>query len=310
MELDLRVGGRVSLDPGRGRAFGVITALEPEAVLEYRFDAGQAFWPESVLRFELSDASGGGCRLRFTQRLGEDISFHDDGLRLGQIAGPGTFHPGTCAGWEGFFEEGLRRFLGGRGTPLYDEADDRLMAARTPIYRRRVVEAFGDATVEPNRAELVDPLTMRHTRWYRHPIERVWAAITDGEQAAIWHGWSVTVDLRVGGHCVFGPADAPYWESDVTVIDPPRLIEFGHPSASVAGGAIRYELVEEDGGTRMTFTQWFLPSADGSPWRADFVGGFHGMFDILGWMLDGEPIDRDPWRWRDVLVPAYEAFLR
>jgi uncharacterized protein YndB with AHSA1/START domain len=310
MELDLRVGGQVSLDPGRGRAVGVITALEPEALLEYRFDDGQAFWPESVLRWELSDdvdvagEHGAGCRLRFTQRLGAGVDFSP-----GQIAGPGTFHPGTCAGWEGFFAEGLTRFLAGRAAPIYDEADDPTMAARTPIYRRRLVESFGDASVDANRGELLDRETMRHTRWYAHPIERVWAAITDGEQAAVWHGWPVTIDLRVGGHAVFGPPDEPHWESDVVALEPPRVIEFSHPEAAPNGGAIRYELTEEDGGTRLTFTQWFLPS-DESPWRADFVGGFHGMFDLLGWMLDGEPVERDPWRWRDVLVPAYEEFLR
>ena len=307
MELDLRLGGRVSLEPSQGKAYGVITALEPQALLEYRFDAGQAFWPESVLRYELSDDGSGGCRLVFTQRLAAHLRFPDDASDR-QLAGPGTFPPGTCAGWEGFFAEGLQRFLDGRRAPIYDDEDDRLMAARTPVYRRRIAAELGDASIERNLAEFVDRTTMRHTRWYPHPVERVWEAITDGAQASVWHGWPVSIDLRVGGHCVFGPAHDPFWESDIVVLEPPHVIEFSHPNEQ-DGGAIRYELAAEDDGCRMTFTQWFRPDAE-DPWNAGFVGGFHAMFDIIGWMLDGEPIEPDPARWRDVLVPAYEVQLR
>jgi hypothetical protein len=46
--------------------------------------------------------------------------------------------PGTCAGWEGFFREGLDRHLDGRQAPIYDETDEALMAERTPRYEARV----------------------------------------------------------------------------------------------------------------------------------------------------------------------------
>jgi uncharacterized protein YndB with AHSA1/START domain len=142
MELDLRLGGRVTLDPRDDRstptqpAEGVITALEPEALLEYRFSGGQELWPESVLRWELS-ADGDGSRLVFSQRLAADVIAPED---FDQFAGPGTFAPGTCAGWQGFFQEGLNRFLDGRRAPIYDDTDDELMSARTVEYRQRLLD--------------------------------------------------------------------------------------------------------------------------------------------------------------------------
>ena len=140
MQIDLRVGGRVLLvDYGQeGKsppAEGVVTACEPGSLLEYRFDKGEWDWPESTLRYELS-VDGDGCRLVFSQTVAPDTVWAVD--PEGQVGGPGTIHPGACAGWEGFFEEGLSRFLAGRRAPLYDEDDDRLMDARTAAYRPRL----------------------------------------------------------------------------------------------------------------------------------------------------------------------------
>ena len=137
MEIEPRVGGEVALKhtsrPGIDRARGIVTVFDVGAVLEYSFpDAGRDQWPESVLRFELHPADD-GCTLVFTQRLAPNVLVREAWAHL-QIAGPGTLIPGTCAGWEGFFREGLERFLDGAGAPIYTEDDDALMDARTPAY--------------------------------------------------------------------------------------------------------------------------------------------------------------------------------
>jgi uncharacterized protein YndB with AHSA1/START domain len=141
MEIEPRVGGKVSLKhtsrPEIDRAYGVVTVFDVESVFEYCFpDAGREQWPESVLRFELMPQHD-GCTLVFTQKLAPDTLVREDWTHL-QIAGPGTLLPGTCAGWEGFFREGLERFLDGRPKPIYDESDDALMDARTPGYEKLV----------------------------------------------------------------------------------------------------------------------------------------------------------------------------
>ena len=142
MEIEGRVGGAVSLQhpgPPPSTSFGVITVFDVGSVLEYRFpDAGREQWPESVLRFELA-AEREGCRLVFTQKLAPDVLAREEWLQS-QIAGPGTFMPGTCAGWEGFFREGLARALDGQPPPLYDDRDEELMQARIPGYDRLIRE--------------------------------------------------------------------------------------------------------------------------------------------------------------------------
>ena len=136
MDIELRVGGRVVLwdtdEPGFEPARGVVTACETNALLEYRFEAGPWRWPASTLRFEVS-AVDEGSRLVFTQQVAPDTVWGVD--PEGQVGGIGTIHPGACAGWEGFFREGLARFLDGQGAPLYDDADDEMMASRTTVYR-------------------------------------------------------------------------------------------------------------------------------------------------------------------------------
>lgn len=143
LDIELRVGGRVVLkDYGQRKAppaEGRVTALVPEALLEYHFDKGEWEWPESTLRYELS-AQADGCTLVFTQVMAPDfVPTWRDFASL-QTAGPGTHIPESSAGWQGFFQEGLGRFLEGRKPPLYDDADDELMRTRGEQYRK-VVEA-------------------------------------------------------------------------------------------------------------------------------------------------------------------------
>ena len=144
IDIELRVGGRVLLkDYGQEGnappAEGRVTALVPEALLEYHFDKGDWEWPESTLRYELS-AEADGCALVFTQVIAADFVPTWRDFAALQTAGPGTHVPESSGGWQGFFQEGLSRFLAGREPPLYDAADDELMRTRGEQYRR-IVEA-------------------------------------------------------------------------------------------------------------------------------------------------------------------------
>lgn len=132
IEIELRVGGTVLLhEPEGAKAEGIVTALVAEVLLEFAFGKGAWQWPEGALRFELAP-DGDGCRLVFTQRVAPGTVWAID--PEGQVGGPGTLHPGACAGWHGHFAEGLARYLDGRPEPLYDDVDDLLMAERTKQY--------------------------------------------------------------------------------------------------------------------------------------------------------------------------------
>ena len=128
-----------------------------------------------------------------------------------------------------------------------------------------------------------DPWTMRYSRFYPHPIEAVWAAVTEAEQLEVWFApaCGVSVEPRLGGRCAFafGSADQVH-DGTITEFDPPRIVHY-----QLAGSSLRFELEAVDGGTKMDFVHAFEPR-DGDPWHPDFVVGFHLMLDQIGPLLD------------------------
>lgn len=150
-----------------------------------------------------------------------------------------------------------------------------------------------------------DRSTIAHERYYRHPIERVWAAVT-------------TSDLQ--GRPLFslgGPARREIGGT-LTTNEAPNTVQytFAHPESYV-----RFELAEAqhplayghvDGalgaGTHVWLVQSYAPGTDAalrddanddtdngadrpagpdSPWRPAEVAGFHEFLDQLGLWLDG-----------------------
>jgi uncharacterized protein YndB with AHSA1/START domain len=132
VEMEPRVGGKFVMPRSDGtiHGAGVISALEPERSLEVTFLEGEThFGPGCLMRFDVAPAED-GTRVTFTHNVAPDVVYP----MPGQIGGPGTFPPGTAAGWHGF-ADGLARALDGRHTPIYDEDDELLMAAREDLYR-------------------------------------------------------------------------------------------------------------------------------------------------------------------------------
>lgn len=163
-----------------------------------------------------------------------------------------------------------------------------------------------------NLATFDDRWTMRHTRTYPHPIERVWEAITTTEHINRWLLPTGTVEAVEGGRCTFtwgGPEDAPQ-VGVVRSVDPPNLIVYDLDTSY-----LRFELTAVDGGagTTLVFVHGFTPGAHiepqewaggdqpagaDSPWRPGFSQGFHVMLDALGIMLaDRSPEDANVLEW-------------
>ncbi len=90
---------------------------------------------------------------------------------------------------------------------------------------------------------------VRFVRTYPHPIERVWAAITELDELRHWFPSAARIDLRVGGLVTF--TDDPYMEGStgtVLACDPPRQLAF-----SWGSDELHYELESlADGGCRLT----------------------------------------------------------
>ncbi len=126
-------------------------------------------------------------------------------------------------------------------------------------------------------------------REYAHPVERVWAALTDPAELAQWFP-GFTVELRVGGHYEIrfgndceGP---PHVSGTVSKCDPPNCLQCG---------SIRWELTATQTGCRLVFSDilWFEGPRTNTDICNSVLGGWHHYLDLLASLLRGEPIKPD-----------------
>src|SRR5437763_7901583 len=117
----------------------------------------------------------------------------------------------------------------------------------------------------PGLCEFVDRNTVRFVRRYPHPVERLWAALTEAEQVSAWFLPVATLEAKLGGRYSLPTPNGPL-EGVFTEFEPPRLINYG--------GGMRFELFAEKDGCRMVFT---LSRAE-IGWHPGVLGGFHGMW--------------------------------
>jgi len=136
-----------------------------------------------------------------------------------------------------------------------------------------------------------DVAVIAFERRLRHPIEAVWAALTDPEQRAAWLGGG-TLEPREGGRVSLhtGPAGPPGGQATISgrvlVWDPPRVLEHEWLQHGLAVSIVRYELQPDGEGTvlRLTHRRSVAPGAMGG--RA----GWHAYLDRLAAHLDGLPV--------------------
>lgn len=94
--------------------------------------------------------------------------------------------------------------------------------------------------------------TLCYTRWFPHPVQRVWRAITDPAHLERWIA-PARVELRPGGAFRLGPACEPWLVATITEIASPHLLVLRCEGPD--GGSIRFELREEAGGCLMTIIE-------------------------------------------------------
>ncbi len=96
---------------------------------------------------------------------------------------------------------------------------------------------------------------LRFERRLAHPIERVWAAVTDPDELIAWWG-RAQVELEPGGRFsmawlnVDDEGNRAEMEATITELDPPRLLKL----SGDIHGVLRFELAAEGDETVLTFT--------------------------------------------------------
>ena len=143
---------------------------------------------------------------------------------------------------------------------------------------------------------------VRFERSYPHPVERVWAAVTEPDQLARWFPSAVELEPRQGGTVRF--SGDPYSEGSTGVVltwDPPHRLAF-------TWGPDELHLTVADGGGGRTRLVLVNVLSDRST-AARNAGGWHVCLAELVKVLDGVPSrgphseDCEPWE------PVYRAHV-
>lgn len=145
---------------------------------------------------------------------------------------------------------------------------------------------------------------LRYHRTLRHPVERVWRALTEPGEL---RGWLAEADLdpRPGGEVELrwlnsdDEGNRAVARGTVARWEPPRVVEL----ATDIHGRLRWELEPDgDAATRLTLTVEHPALPD------DYVtkvrAGWHIHLDHLAAALDGHPVDWS--RWNTEHLPHWE----
>ncbi len=144
-----------------------------------------------------------------------------------------------------------------------------------------------------------------------HPVDAVWAALTEPDQLAAWLGRG-SVEPRAGGEVAIhtGPAGRSELQRTISgrvlTWDPPRVLEHEWLQPGLDVSVVRYELEADAGGTILRLTHRRSVTPGGFGGRA----GWHAYLDRLSAHLDGLPVPA--WTDRRAAVQAAygEAPLR
>jgi len=129
---------------------------------------------------------------------------------------------------------------------------------------------------------------IRFERQLRHPVERVWAAITEPGEVVGWLAHRVNIELRIGGDLVLWLGDSrssdPVWKGTITQLEPLQLLEAVFDDGSI----LRFELSPSATGSKLSFSDT-RPVNKRS--RNSVAAGWHLRMDQLPDHLDGHRTD-------------------
>lgn len=137
----------------------------------------------------------------------------------------------------------------------------------------------------------------RFKRRLKHPVEKVWAAITSPERVVQWLTAEATIELVEGGkvelrfgntgHVVIG---------SVTQVLPPFLLEYTWSSPGAGESVVRWDLQPEDGGCLLTLSHTFFGTTE----LSKMMAGWHVHLEMLDAAMLENPVPF-PWeRWKEL----------
>jgi len=132
-----------------------------------------------------------------------------------------------------------------------------------------------------------DRISLRYERVLRHPVEVVWAAITDPDQINGWWGTRPEIDLRVGGDYVSYHATGDRVVDRIVRLEPPYVLAHTFWQHVNPDALVTYELRPTDDGTLLVLTHEMTENdlrtaAESMQWDGD-------IYDLLSRTAAGWP---------------------
>jgi uncharacterized protein YndB with AHSA1/START domain len=156
-------------------------------------------------------------------------------------------------------------------------------------HSRASTNASPDGTI----ARGPDGNTLRFERHLAHPVERVWAALTEPDELVKWLA-EARIDLVPGGTIELrwlntdAEGNQPVLHGTITRLEAPTVIEYDGD----IHGLLRWEVHPEGDGSRLTFTA-FTPATGEDAIEA--LAGWHIHLDHFTGALDGDRVDWTRW---------------
>jgi uncharacterized protein YndB with AHSA1/START domain len=277
-DLDLREGGGGTLKVGdETTATLSIRRLEPGRLVEYDWNFPDE--PPSILRLELEPREKGTLLVLDHRRLAADDAA-DYGAR-----------------WHSHLDA-LELLLVGRRhdwQPRFDELH--------PGYVDRADELPSDPELGSVQTA-GDRGALHLERTLAAPPDEVWRALTEPERWRVWmDADEAALEPRVGGRAELRWRDGEHMVGEVTVWDPPRVLEYTWHERSDRG-RVRFELRASGTGTRLVFDQGDIPVSA----LVGMSAGWHAHLDWLRSHLAGEASFEFGLLYRE-LRPLYEDAL-
>jgi uncharacterized protein YndB with AHSA1/START domain len=133
-------------------------------------------------------------------------------------------------------------------------------------------------------------------RHLHHSPERVWQAITEPEELAVWFPQRIVGERVAGAPLRFVSSEGDGFDGEMLVFDPPSAIEF-----TWGGDRLRMELRPHDGGTLLILTDTF----DDLGKAARDAAGWHECLHRLAGELQGSA----PSAWGDVWRRVHPIYV-
>lgn len=127
---------------------------------------------------------------------------------------------------------------------------------------------------------------LRFERRFKHPVEKVWQAITEPQEMAHWFPAAVETELRVGAPMTFTFPDAAPLDGarggEILELDPPKVYAFRWNK-----DVLRFELVPDGEGCVMYFSQTLGGGGLGRLAAGRNAAGWDHCLTALDAQLDG-----------------------